>query len=61
MKIKAITFHRAQNHGSVLQAYALQTFITQWLKSQGVECDYEIIDFFPDVQKKLYNVFKTLT
>lgn len=61
MKIKAITFHRAHNHGSVLQAYALQTFLIKFLDSQGIDCDYEIIDFFPDVQKRLYSVFKPLS
>ena len=60
MIIRAITFHRAHNHGSVLQAYALQTFTNDILKKQNVECDYRIIDYHPVVQKRLYSVFKPL-
>ena len=45
-KIGIITFHAADNYGAVLQAYALQTYIS----TQGHEA--EIIDFAPDSVKK---------
>lgn len=61
MKIKTITFHRAHNHGSVLQAYALQTFLSGYCKLKGIDCDYKIIDYYPEIQKRLYSVFKPNT
>lgn len=48
MKIGIITFHAAFNYGSMLQAYALQTF----LEKQGHQV--EIINFRPEIQKKGY-------
>lgn len=39
MKVGIVTFHRAENFGATLQAYALQTYLTH----QG--CDVEIIDY----------------
>ena len=40
MKIGIITFHGADNYGSVLQAYAL----TEYLNDKGY--DAEIIDYY---------------
>lgn len=48
MKIGIITFHAAHNYGSMLQAYAMQTF----LKRQGHHV--EIINFCPLSQKRGY-------
>lgn len=48
MKIGIITFHAAFNYGSMLQAYALQTF----LEKKGHQV--EIINFRPERQKKGY-------
>ena len=48
MKIGIITFHAAHNYGSMLQAYALQTF----LERQGHTV--EIVNFRPDSQRKGY-------
>lgn len=48
MKIGIITFHAAFNYGSMLQAYALQTF----LERQGH--DVEIVNFRPEIQKQGY-------
>ena len=59
MKIRTVTFHRAHNHGSVLQAYALQTCVTNFFKQKGIECDYKIIDYFRKVQKELYSIIKS--
>lgn len=49
MKIGIITFHAAFNYGSMLQAYALQTF----LEKKGHQV--EIINFRPEIQKKTYS------
>ena len=48
MKIGIITFHASFNYGSMLQAYALQTF----LESMGN--DVEIINFRSQQQKNMY-------
>lgn len=49
MKIGIITFHAAHNYGSMLQAYAMQTF----LERQGHHV--EIVNFRPLSQKKGYS------
>lgn len=54
MRIADITFHGAHNYGSVLQAYALQTFIKKLCDDKGVECDYRIINYRSPFQKELY-------
>lgn len=48
MKIGIITFHAAFNYGSMLQAYALQTF----LERQGHHV--EIVNYRPKTQKRGY-------
>ncbi|MDE7126654.1 MAG: polysaccharide pyruvyl transferase family protein [Bacteroidales bacterium] len=58
INVRTVTFHRAHNHGSVLQAYALQTFVTEICRECGINCSYKIIDYYPEVQKKLYAVFQ---
>ena len=57
-KIKTITFHHAHNYGSVLQAYALQSFVTSICNENNVEMNYEIIDFHSEFQENFYSVFK---
>lgn len=57
-KIATITFHHAYNFGSVLQTYALQEVIKKIANECGKEVDYKIIDFYPDIQEELYNIFK---
>lgn len=49
-KVLALTFHRAENYGSMLQAYALQEFV------QGLDnnISYNILDYAPPVQKNMY-------
>lgn len=42
MKVGILTFHRANNLGAVLQAYALQKHI----ENQGLDC--ELIDYYPN-------------
>lgn len=42
MKVSIITLHRAENYGSVLQAYALQK------KIEELGCEAEILDYHPE-------------
>jgi coenzyme F420-reducing hydrogenase beta subunit len=48
MKIGIITFHWVDNYGAVLQAYALQTYLSQ----QGY--DARIIDYTPNTPERQY-------
>lgn len=52
LTIGVLTFHRAENCGSALQAYALTNKISQISK---VNC--ELIDYYPVGQKQLYDIF----
>lgn len=54
MKIGIITFHRAVNYGSVLQAYALSRF----LRGEIGEDNVEVIDYQNRAQKKIYRLFE---
>ena len=54
MKIGIITYHRAENYGSVLQAYALSTFISS---QQNVD-EVQIIDYSNIAQQRLYKLFQ---
>ncbi len=54
VKIAAITFHGSHNYGSMLQAYALQQYVTDLCCQKGVACDYSIINYRSAVQKDLY-------
>lgn len=49
-KIATITFHSPYNHGSSLQAYALQEYIKKICK----DCDYKIINLRTAKQKEMY-------
>ena len=57
MKIAVITFHGAHNYGSMLQTYALQTYVERLAKEAGKSCKYDVLNFRTDFQKKLYNPF----
>ncbi|MBR5601302.1 MAG: polysaccharide pyruvyl transferase family protein [Clostridia bacterium] len=56
--IGTLTFHRARNYGSVLQAYALQRFLGKIAHDKGVQIDHKIIDVTPHAQKELYALYK---
>lgn len=58
-KIGTVTFHGAQNFGSVLQTYALQEYVTNLYKKNGKECCYNVINFRTEYQKGLYSVYKS--
>ena len=54
MKIGILTFHWATNYGAVLQAYALQSFLTK------LGHDVRIIDYQPlTYEKRFFQCFKT--
>ena len=50
--IGILTFHRADNYGSVLQTYALQTYLK---KKFGLRA--EIVDYAPECQEEFYRLF----
>lgn len=49
-KIGILTFHRAHNYGAVLQAYALQTYLT------NLGHKVEIIDYRPEYIEEVYRL-----
>lgn len=51
MRVATLTFHRALNYGSAMQAFAL------WKVIADLGYDTEIIDFTPEGQDDLYKVF----
>ncbi len=57
-KIGTLTFHRAKNYGSALQAYALQRFLGQLAEQAGEQIDHKIIDITPRAQNELYALYK---
>lgn len=57
-KIDVMTFHRAHNFGSVLQAYALQTFVEKLHQESHIDMEYTLIDFFTPEQEELYRIYK---
>lgn len=57
-KIGVVTFHRAENFGSVLQTYALQEFIKSIAAQNGQEIEYTVLDVQPTSQKALYCIYK---
>ena len=54
MKIGIITFHRAINYGSILQAYALSRF----LRDEIGENNVEVIDYQNLAQRRIYRLFE---
>ena len=57
--IKVLTFHRAHNHGSVLQAYALQSFVRNLVCRYNYGIDYQLIDLHSQFQENFYSVIKS--
>ena len=54
--IGGLTFHGAENYGSVIQSYALQKYLADKL---GIE--NELIDYVPNNQKDFYKLFVPVT
>lgn len=53
MKIGILTYHRAENYGALLQAYALKTYL------QGLGHDVSYIDYWPSYHIEHYSIFST--
>ena len=51
MKVGILTYHRAENYGALLQAYALRSY----LKGQGYDVDF--VDYWPDYHKDYFRIF----
>lgn len=51
MKIGILTYHRAENYGALLQAYALRTY----LQSKGHEVSF--VDYWPDYHVNYFKLF----
>ncbi len=51
MKVGILTYHRAENYGALLQAYALR----EYLKRQGYDVDF--VDYWPDYHKDYFRIF----
>lgn len=54
MKIGILTYHRAENYGALLQAYALKTY----LKNLGH--NVEFVDYWPEYHVEHYRIFSFL-
>jgi len=48
MQIGILTYHRSQNYGAQLQAYALQTYL------DSICCEVFMVDYWPEYHKDLY-------
>lgn len=59
-EIGTVTFHGAQNFGSVLQTYALQEFVKELYAEAGLDCDYRVINYRTNFQKSFYSVYKSI-
>ena len=59
-KIGTVTFHGAQNFGSVLQTYALQEFVAGLYKEAGQTCNYNVINYRTEFQKSFYSIYKSV-
>lgn len=51
MKIGILTYHRSQNYGALLQAYALQDYI------QSLGHDVSFVDYWPKYHAEMYKLF----
>lgn len=51
MKIGILTYHRAENYGALLQAYALKTYLT------GLGHDVDFVDYWPDYHRRFFELF----
>lgn len=52
-KVGILTYHSSDNYGSVLQAYALHKYLSNF-------CDAEVIDYRKSEVKDLYKIFKPM-
>lgn len=57
-RVATVTLHRAENFGSVLQAYALQHFVESIGDASGKGVEYRILDVRPRRQEELYSLYR---
>ena len=50
-KIGILTYHRAENYGALLQAYALRTYLT------GLGHDVDFVDYWPNYHRRYFELF----
>ena len=55
MKVGILTYHRAENYGALLQAYALKTYLEQEYYS------VELIDYWPQYHENYFKIFSIAT
>jgi len=51
MRIGILTYHRAENYGALLQAYALRTYLA------GLGHDVDFVDYWPDYHHRYFELF----
>lgn len=51
MKIGILTYHRAENYGALLQAYALRSYL------QSLGHDVSFVDYWPQYHKDYFKIF----
>ena len=51
MKIGILTYHRAENYGALLQAYAMKTFL------RGLGHDVSFVDYWPKYHSDYFSIF----
>lgn len=51
MKIGILTYHRAENYGALLQAYALMTYL------KGIGYDVSFVDYWPNYHEEYFKLF----
>ncbi|MBR0036385.1 MAG: polysaccharide pyruvyl transferase family protein [Bacteroidales bacterium] len=51
MKIGILTYHRAENYGALVQAYALRTYLA------GLGHDVDFVDYWPDYHRRFFELF----
>lgn len=57
-EIGVLTFHSAHNYGSVLQSFALQTVISNYMKENNIDFTYNIINLRIKEQRNFYKIIK---
>ncbi|MBQ6087128.1 MAG: polysaccharide pyruvyl transferase family protein [Bacteroidales bacterium] len=51
MKVGILTYHRAENYGALLQAFALRTYL------KGLGFDVDFVDYWPDYHSDFFKIF----
>ena len=51
MKVGILTYHRAENYGALLQAYALMAYL------RGLGHDVSFVDYWPEYHEDYFRIF----